>query len=258
MAGREGYVQTFEVAATILNREKLYNAAFATLQNSLKYNSTEIRKIQQELHGRRVVVLVDDLDRAAPELIPQLLLSLRELFDLPGFTFLLAFDDEIVGEAIRQKNPAWLSGTNFLEKILDFRFHLPPITEIQKQRLVTRALEKYCPFIPKQSVGKIQDLLPNNPRKLKSLIRSLVALKPQIARHSADELSWTDMWLAQMIRLESHSFFELLLTTDALGKETGLGYAFRKRCAAAIKTTKRIRKTRVSKNCSSAQEFTIL
>jgi hypothetical protein len=225
--GEKGAVQTFEVAATILNREKLYNAAFATLQNSLKYNSTEIRKIQQELHGRRVVVLVDDLDRAAPELIPQLLLSLRELFDLPGFTFLLAFDDEIVGEAIRQKNPAWLSGTNFLEKILDFRFHLPPITEIQKQRLVTRALEKYCPFIPKQSVGKIQDLLPNNPRKLKSLIRSLVALKPQIARHSADELSWTDMWLAQMIRLESHSFFELLLTTDALGKETGLGYAFR-------------------------------
>ena len=35
------------------------------------------------------------------------------------------------------------------------------------------------------------------------------------------------MWLAQMVRLESHSFFELLLTTDALDKETGLGYAFR-------------------------------
>lgn len=224
---KRGADKALEVAATVLNRDKLYNAAFATLQNSLRYDSTEIKKIQQKLHGRRVVVLLDDLDRTAPDLIPQLLLSLRELFDLPGFTFLLAFDDEIVGEALVLKNPAWLSGTNFLEKILDFRFHLPPITEIQKQRLVTRALEKYCPFIPKESVSKIEDLLPNNPRKLKSLIRSLAALKPQITRHNPDEFNWPDMWLAQMLRLESHSFFELLLTTDALDKETGLGYAFR-------------------------------
>jgi KAP-like P-loop domain-containing protein len=224
---KKGADKALEVAATVLNRDKLYNAAFATLQNSLRYDSTEIKKIQQKLHGRRVVVLLDDLDRTAPDLIPQLLLSLRELFDLPGFTFVLAFDDEIVGDALLLKNPAWLSGSSFLEKILDFRFHLPPITDAQKHRLIHRALEKYCPFVPRESVTKIQDLLPNNPRKLKSLIRSLAALKPQIARHNPDEFSWTDMWLAQMVRLESHSFFELLLTTDALDKETGLGYAFR-------------------------------
>jgi hypothetical protein len=226
---KKGADKALEVAAAVINRDKLYNAAFATLQNSLRYDSTEIKKIQQNLQGRRVVVLLDDLDRTAPDLIPQLLLSLRELFDLPGFTFVLAFDDEIVGDALLLKNPAWLSGSSFLEKILDFRFHLPPITDAQKERLIYRALEKYCPFVPRESVTKIQDLLPKNPRKLKSLIRSLTALKPQIARHNADEFGWTDMWLAQMVRLESHSFFELLLTTDALDRETGLGYALRRR-----------------------------
>ncbi|HEY2169797.1 MAG TPA: P-loop NTPase fold protein, partial [Candidatus Angelobacter sp.] len=224
---KKGAGQAFEVAAAVLNREKLYNAAFTTLQNSLKYDSREIKKIQQGLHGRRVVVLVDDLDRSAPDLIPQLLLSLRELFDLPGFTFLLAFDDEIVGDALVLKNPAWMRGSDFLEKILDFRFHLPPITDAQRQRLISRALKKYCPFVPIESVNKIQDLLPSNPRKLKSLIRSLAALQPQIVRHNPGEFSWSDMWLAQLIRLESHAFFERLLTTDTLDKETGLGYAFR-------------------------------
>jgi hypothetical protein len=56
----------------------------------------------------------------------------RELLDLPGFTLLLAFDDEIVGKALIDNNPAWLDGSDFLEKILDFRFHLPPVTEKQK------------------------------------------------------------------------------------------------------------------------------
>jgi|SRR5579864_1024858 len=224
----KGGAKVGETAAIILGKDKLYNAAFGALRNWLKYDGAQIKAIQQKLQGRRLVVLIDDLDRCAPELIPQLLLSLRELFDLPGFTFLLAFDDEIVGDALIQKNPAWVSGTNFLEKILDFRFHLPSVTEAQKQRLIYRAINQYCSFVPKESVAKIQDLLPSNPRKLKSLVRSLAALKPHIIRHDPDELNWVDMWLAQMLRLESHAFFERLLGPNVLEEETGMGYALAK------------------------------
>src|SRR5205823_2979995 len=143
----------------------------------------------------------DDLDRCSPALIPQLLLSLRELLDLPGFTFILAFDDEIVAKALTEKNPAWIQGNDFLEKILDFRFHLPPITEQQKEKLTVRAMAKYCSFVPTESTNKIKDLLPCNPRKLKSLIRNMAVLQPQIERHDPDELCWPDVWLAQMLRL---------------------------------------------------------
>jgi predicted KAP-like P-loop ATPase len=94
-----------------------------------------------KVKNSRLVVLVDDLDRCDPKLLPQLLLSLRELLDLPGFTFLLAFDDEIVGKALIDNNPAWLDGSDFLEKILDFRFHLPPVTEKQKERLQERPMQ---------------------------------------------------------------------------------------------------------------------
>src|SRR5260370_727319 len=173
----------------------------------LQYDGDQIRAIKKKVKQKRLVVLIDDLDRCAPELLPQLLLSLRELLDLPGFTFLLAFDDEIVASALTENNPAWSDGSDFLEKTLDFRFHLPPISEKQKERLVHRALAKYCPFVPEESVKGIQDLLPANPRKLKTLIRSLAALKPQIVRHGPGEFRWTEMLLAQMLRLESYSVF---------------------------------------------------
>ena len=146
------------------------------------------------------------------------------MLDLPGFTFVLAFDDEIVARALIDNNPAWSDGSDFLEKILDFHFHLPSITAKQKERLVLNAMAKYCPFVPQESTKKIEDLLPNSPRKLKTLVRSLAALRPQIDRHDPEELNWTDMWLAQMLRLESHAFVEQLLRGDVLDQETGTLY----------------------------------
>jgi hypothetical protein len=221
---RKKIAQLVKVGAAVAGREKAADAAFGLVGQWLKYDGPQIRAIQKKSSGKRLIVLVDDLDRCTPELLPQLLLSLRELLDLPGFTFLLAFDDEIVGRALIDNNPAWSDGSDFLEKILDFRFHLPPVSEKQKERLVFRALSKYCPFVPVESVKGIQDLLPANPRKLKTLIRSLAALRPQIERHGPDEFNWTDMWLAQMLKLESYAFFDHLLTADRLDREIGSLY----------------------------------
>jgi hypothetical protein len=217
----KGLGQLTEAAASLVGKDKIAATAFRILGRWLKYDGPQIRAIREKLGDKRVVVLIDDLDRCAPELLPRLLMSLREILDLPGFTFLLAFDDEIVARALTSANPAWMEGSNFLEKILDFRYHLPAITEKQKERFVRRAMSKFCPFVPPESTSEIQDLLPDNPRKLKSLIRSLASLQPQVARHGVDELNWVDMWLAQMLRHESYPFFELLLKGDTLEEVAG-------------------------------------
>ena len=222
--GSKGAGEIAKLGAAAIGKEKAAEAAFGLVGRWLSYDGAQIRAIQKKLKPRRLVVLIDDLDRCAPDLLPQLLLSLRELLDLPGFTFVLAFDDEIVADALTNRNPAWSDGSDFLEKILDFRFHLPSITEKQKQRLILNAMSKYCPFVPQESTKNIEDLLPNSPRKLKTLIRALAALRPQIDRHDPSELNWTDMWLAQMLRLESHDFVERLLRGDTLDKEAGSLY----------------------------------
>src|SRR5260370_29083138 len=220
----KGVSQIVKAGAAVAGREKVADAAFGLVGRWLKYDGPQIRAIQKKVREKRLVVLIDDLDRCAPELLPQLLLSLRELLDLPGFTFLLPFHDQIVARALSDENPAWSDGSDFLEKILDFRFHLPSITEKQKKRLVLNATAKYCPFVPQESTKNIEDLLPDSPRKLKTLIRAMAALRPQIHRHDPDELNWTDMWLAQMLRLESYDFVERLLRGNTLDKEAGSLY----------------------------------
>ena len=65
-------------------------------------------------------------------LLPKLLLSLREILDLPGFTFVLAFDNEIVADGLVTANSAWGDGDSFLDKILDFHYYLPPISKARK------------------------------------------------------------------------------------------------------------------------------
>jgi hypothetical protein len=219
----KGVAKAVKVGAALLGRDKAADLAFGMVSEWLKLDGPQIQAIQKraKTKGKRLVVLIDDLDRCSPDLLPKLLLSLRELLDLPGLTFLLAFDDDTINRTLLNINPAWSSGSDFLEKILDFRFYLPPITDEQKQRLVLRALSRYCPFVPLESVAGVKDLLPNGPRSLKTLIRSMATLRSQILRHDSDELNWGDLWLAQMIRLESPRFLEELLISDAFDREIG-------------------------------------
>ena len=159
-----------ESAATLMGKDKVYKAtvgaAFGAVSRWLRYDGEQVRRIREKLRDQRLVVMIDDLDRCAPDLLPQLFLSLRELFDLPGFTFLpAAFDDEIVGGALaQQEHPRGGKALSFWKKILDFRFYLPPITESQKERFVRNAMNKYCPFVQKGILRRrSKDLLPNNP-----------------------------------------------------------------------------------------------
>ncbi len=215
--------------AEYFGKERIYKTAFGLIGNWLKPDGAQVKKIRERLGDRRVIVFVDDLDRATPELLPKLLLSLREILDLPGFTFVMAFDDEIVAEGLVTTNRAWGDGDSFLDKILDFHYYLPPVSKSKKRLLLKNVLDRYGKFVPQDSIEPIEHLLPDNPRKLKRLVRGLVSLQPQLARHRADELNWVEIWLAEMVRQESYPFFMRLLDGKALDSLIGIGYKIHKR-----------------------------
>lgn len=208
-------------------KEKLYKGALGFVSKWLKPDGKQVKKIREKLGNKRVVVLIDDLDRATPELLPKLLLSLREILDLPGFTFVLAFDNEIVADGLITANKAWGDGDNFLDKILDFHYYLPTVSRAAKRLLLNNMLDQHAEFVPLDSIDAVEHLLPDNPRKLKRLVRGLVALQPQLIRHRADELNWVEIWLAEMIRQESFAFFIRLLDGGALESLIGVGYQVR-------------------------------
>lgn len=199
--------------------------AFGLLRNAMKIGGPQLTAIRNKLGDKRIVVLIDDLDRTDPALVPQLLLALRDILDVPGFAFVLAFDDHIVAEALATYHPAWTEGHSFLDKILDFRFPLPPIDAVQRRRLVQNAIARFCSFVDTNAIDQVEDLLPQNPRTLKMLVRNLAVLKPEVLRHDTDELNWTDILMAQLIKLESPVFFDRLLRDEVLEDQTGIVYA---------------------------------
>ena len=152
------------------------------------------------LAGGRVLVLIDDLDRTDPTLLPQLLFSLHQLLDIPRFSFVLAVDPERVGEVLGAVNPGWSDGQQFLKKIVDFPMHLPCPTTSALERLAESAARRALPEIPGEVAAGVTPLLFQNPRDIKQFFRLASKLRLDIDRHDSDELDWEAILLAQVLR----------------------------------------------------------
>jgi KAP family P-loop domain len=226
--GSTALPQVAQGTAEFFGKDKAYNSALGLIGKWLRRDGAQVASIREQLGSRRVIVFIDDLDRATPDLLPKLLLSLREILDLPRFTFVLAFDNEIVSSGLVGANEGWSDGDNFLDKILDFQYNLPPSSKAGRRLLLNKMLDSYADFVPRDSIASVEHLLPENPRKLKKLIRGIVSLRPQVARHDGNELNWVEIWLAEMIRQESHEFFVRLLDGGALDSLIGASYFVRR------------------------------
>ncbi|WP_165795464.1 KAP family P-loop NTPase fold protein [Deinococcus koreensis] len=82
--------------------------------------------------GVQVVVLVDDLDRLDHEAIRTVFRLLKAVFDLPSFTYILAYDPAIIASALETHFEARgrPSGRRYLEKIVQLPLALPALDQI--------------------------------------------------------------------------------------------------------------------------------
>lgn len=74
---------------------------------------------------KRVLVVIDDIDRLAPDEVRQLFTVIKALADFPYVTYLLAFDREVAATAISEQTG--LPGDRYLEKIVQVPFELPRV-----------------------------------------------------------------------------------------------------------------------------------
>jgi len=84
----------------------------------------EIDKGLEEL-DRRIVIVMDDIDRLSADEIAELFLILKAVADFPKTVYLLAFDHRVVRRAIRQK--LGVNGKVYLEKIVQLQIELPSV-----------------------------------------------------------------------------------------------------------------------------------
>lgn len=77
--------------------------------------------------GKKIIVIIDDLDRLNDQEIRSLFQIIKNNADFPNTIYLLAFDREIVENAL--SNEQGSSGRKYLEKIIQVGFDLPVIEE---------------------------------------------------------------------------------------------------------------------------------
>lgn len=94
---------------------------------------------------KKVVVLIDDLDRLDRDEVLQLLKIVRLTANFPNVVYLLAFDDDMVGRAIAQKYGSdGDAGRQFLEKIVQYPYSLPAVPRERLMAFVEQQARTAC------------------------------------------------------------------------------------------------------------------
>lgn len=74
---------------------------------------------------RKIILLIDELDRCRPAYLLELLESLRHLFLVPGVIALLAADQEYLAQAVSGVYGGEAGGEGYLRKFIDWELTLP-------------------------------------------------------------------------------------------------------------------------------------
>ena len=85
----------------------------------------------------------------------------------------MGLDPVIVSNALSEVHAGWGKTPEFLEKIIDFQFWLPPIHDDDVHRLLDQELKGSPINLDRHALADVAHLLPINPRKLKRFLRGL-------------------------------------------------------------------------------------
>jgi hypothetical protein len=148
-------------------------------ENSIGIKSTLRRDFEVAIgeclqDGGRLVVFIDDLDRCLPEKTIEILEVIKLFLDVPKCIFVIGVEKEVIEKGIevryKSKDQKPISGQDYIEKIIQIPFVLPPIREDDMaafiEKLGIREREKRYVTVVAKGAGC-------NPRKVKMFLNVL-------------------------------------------------------------------------------------
>jgi hypothetical protein len=158
--------------------EKKYVESQRLATSELRRLRGTLRSVAADLGGRRLVLLVDDLDRCEPLEIVDLVEATKLFLDVPNVIVVLAVDKMIVDTGIEARYHEFgfplervvNLGASYLEKVVQLPIYLHPLGPEQIKQFVERH-----PLAPdvRGVVGTLATYLAPNPRKIKRIINLL-------------------------------------------------------------------------------------
>jgi predicted KAP-like P-loop ATPase len=189
--------------------KELAGAALGTL-GALVGNDRSLSDLRDDLskalreQDKRVLVIIDDVDRLPPDEVRQIFRLVKSVADLPNVIHLLIFDRAIAERAFVE--PAHDLGPKWHEKIIQAAFDLPPVQRADIQRMFLDDLNKLVGTRslddPMRWANVFHDSIAPwlaTPRDARRLLNSLVVSWPAVAR---------DVDLADFVALETFRLFE--------------------------------------------------
>lgn len=82
------------------------------------------KKIDEQFSGRKVVCIIDDLDRLSKDEIAEMFKLIKVMADFKNMIYLVSFDKNVVSEALEKD----YGGEKYIEKIINVPLYVPLIT----------------------------------------------------------------------------------------------------------------------------------
>ncbi|HEX5404455.1 MAG TPA: P-loop NTPase fold protein [Pseudonocardiaceae bacterium] len=142
-----------------------------------------------------LVVFIDDLDRCPPSRIIEVCEAIKLYLDVPGMVFVLACDQTVLWQAVRQAAGAD-EAVEYLEKIIQLNYRIPAPSESRASALVQSYLDRSgtSQFFDDSMRNLVIERTGRNPRRIKRLINSFV-LEYQLSP------DWVEVGARQLIRI---------------------------------------------------------
>ncbi len=196
-----------------INIEKLgtFGIAASQVGNFLKsvlINKDTIGQII-EACDRRVIFIIEDIDRCNINIIKPFLLYLREVLNQKDVVTIFVSDLSALNKGFDESSN--LQG--FFEKIYDYPIFIEDMKTGEASEFILKSEE--CPYPPK-ILDKYAYLLPNNPRSLKKVCRSFSLLKKEIDRQHPADISLKELFITQTLMLKYPTLSRLFLNEEDL------------------------------------------
>lgn len=171
--------------------------------------------------GGRLIVFVDDLDRCLPDKTIEVLEAIKLFLDVPGCIFVLGLDQDAIIDTIQTRYQGRLKAREYLEKLIQIPFQLPPI-EDRNMRGFVNSLVPHFPDVRCSEV--FTKGLPHSPRQVKRTI-NIFLLMWRLSRLQLPE-SIEPVRLAKIVVIQQNcpTLYSLLREVPGLLRDLEIAY----------------------------------
>jgi predicted KAP-like P-loop ATPase len=166
---------------------------------------------------KRFVVLIDDIDRLAPDEALAMFRMVKSVGRLPNVIYLLAFDRILADRVVADQYPS--EGPHYLEKIIQVAFDLPAPEPGELQEQLVSRIGSVCGVAPESEIVETMNLFYEivapeirTPRDVFRLINALSVTWPAVA----GEVYMGDFVAIEAIRLFQPSLYQAIRSNPDL------------------------------------------